>query len=199
MFGFGRKFEEKTNARLAQLEARLTARINAIDARLPAVEASLDRRLNEILTRYEQHPDERVRFLLNSIGEELRGALSKSLDEARQIGTLKEATAQSWHEAATTAQQISLRAQGDAARQPRLKAALNTIHRSPWIGYVFMYFDGGFTPSGELLVGNSSPPQECVGEISNINTYAGCVVRPGEFWIAKSSSDSVKCFYTPFL
>lgn len=198
MFGFGRKTEEEINARMAELEARLTARLNALEARQLAGEAALNQQIETILARYQQHPDERVRFLLNSIAAELQAALAKSIAEAQKISELKETVTQLYQATEATAQQLTLRAQGAAAQQARMKANLNEVHRAPWLGYVALYFKGGFTPSAQLLVGSSAPPQQCVGELNNISNYAGSVVRAGEYWLAKSSSSDVKCVYTPF-
>jgi hypothetical protein len=57
----------------------------------------------------------------------------------------------------------------------------------------------------ELCVGPTSPPDAVVCSLNvrnDINSYAGCVVRRGEFWLARSQTGSdsgVRCMYTPFL
>ncbi len=204
MFGYGRRLDQM-ETRLAELETRLIARIDGAESLARAVESSLDRRVQEILSRFEQHPDERVRLMLNSVAEELRQALTQSLQDARQASEIKEAVARLKAEIEKTAEQLTARARGEAAQQKRFKAALNRVYQAEWTGYVSIFFTGGWTDTASLRVGPTNPPQNIVSILNcqnDINSYAGGVVRQGEYWMAESKrgeKSGVECIYTPFL
>ncbi len=86
-----------------------------------------------------------------------------------------------------------------AALEPRLAplgerfdARLDTVYRAAVPGYVAIYFDTGWTATVSLLVGTENPPTRSVGVIeswSERNSYAGGIVRAGEYWMASSDSE----------
>lgn len=86
----------------------------------------------------------------------------------------------------------------------RFEAALDTVYRAPTYGYVAVYFVGGRTARMHLLVGSESPPTTSVGYAnsgSEINSYMGTVVRPGEYWMAATHKPGMnagfECIFTP--
>ncbi|HEX6356107.1 hypothetical protein [Actinophytocola sp.] len=88
--------------------------------------------------------------------------------------------------------------------EPRFEAALDTVYRAKTYGYVAVYFVGGRTARMRLLVGPQSPPTTSVGYAnsgSEINSYMGGVVRPGEYWMAATHRTGMKagfeCIFTP--
>ena len=61
------------------------------------------------------------------------------------------------------------------------------MYRAKSHGYVAVYFVGGRTARMRLLVGTQSPPTTSVGYAnsgSEINSYMGVSVHPGEYWMA---------------
>lgn len=186
----------EVDARVAPVEKRLAA----LEARLDAVESALDRRLAEVLSRFDDNPDDRLRLLLNSVSEELRQALSEGLDDARQVAAIKAEVAALLDQVRSAAAE----ARG-AAGQRRFRSDLNVIHHAQATGYVSIFFNGGRTDRVKLMVGATDPPTEVVSELNcrnDINSYAGGVVRQGEFWTAKSEvgkNSGVECVFTPFL
>ncbi|MCE6996740.1 hypothetical protein LZG04_18295 [Saccharothrix sp. S26] len=98
--------------------------------------------------------------------------------------------------------------EGRAARAgiglPRFQAALDTVYQAETYGYVAVYFVGGRTARVRLLVGPQSPPTTSVGYAdsgSDINSYIGGVVRPGEFWLVATHRPGMRagfeCVFTP--
>jgi hypothetical protein len=88
--------------------------------------------------------------------------------------------------------------------EPRFEAALNTVYRARTHGYVALYFVGGRAASMRLLVGPQSPPTTSVGVASpgsEINSYVGGIIRPGEYWMAATHNPRTKagfeCIFTP--
>jgi hypothetical protein len=86
----------------------------------------------------------------------------------------------------------------------RFEAALDTVYQATCHGYVAVYFVGGRTARMHLLVGTQSPPTTSVGYAnsgSEINSYMGTVVRPGEYWMAATHKPGMKagfeCVFTP--
>jgi hypothetical protein len=88
--------------------------------------------------------------------------------------------------------------------ESRFEAALDTVYRATTYGYVAVYFVGGRTARMRLLVGPQSPPTTSVGYAnsgSEINSYMGGIVRPGEYWMAATHRHGMKagfeCIFTP--
>jgi hypothetical protein len=88
----------------------------------------------------------------------------------------------------------------------RFEAALDTVYQAATYGYVAVYFVGGRTARMHLLVGNQSPPTTSVGYAnsgSEINSYMGTIVRPGEYWMAATHKPGLnagfECIFTPLL
>ncbi|HUF83962.1 MAG TPA: hypothetical protein VMQ81_05145 [Acidimicrobiia bacterium] len=86
---------------------------------------------------------------------------------------------------------------------PRSRPAFNEVQRADVAGYVSLYFKGGYTDDIQLLVGVGDPPSEVVCEANtrnDMNSYAGAIVRPGEYWMARSKSGAnsgFECVFTP--
>ncbi|NUT51677.1 MAG: hypothetical protein HOV94_30930 [Saccharothrix sp.] len=58
------------------------------------------------------------------------------------------------------------------------------------LGYVAVYFVTGWTATVKLTVGPENPPTTVVGIAhggGESNSYAGAIVRPGEYWIAATT------------
>ena len=105
---------------------------------------------------------------------------------------------------ATTAAVTGLQSLTDRSgvATPRFRAKLDTVYRAETLGYVSLYFVGGRTDKVELLVGPGTPPAESVGQVNttnDINSSVGAIVRPGEYWLARSknSSSACVCLFTP--
>jgi hypothetical protein len=86
----------------------------------------------------------------------------------------------------------------------RFEAALDTVYEARTHGYVAVYFVGGRTARMHLLVGTTNPPTTSVGYAnsgSDINSYMGTIVRPGEYWMAATHRAGMKagfeCIFTP--
>lgn len=70
---------------------------------------------------------------------------------------------------------------------PRTNPKLDTLYRADVLGYVSVYFVTGYTATVRLTVGPENPPTHVVGIAhggGDSNSYAGAIVRPGEYWIA---------------
>ncbi|MBB5955393.1 hypothetical protein FHS29_001974 [Saccharothrix tamanrassetensis] len=82
----------------------------------------------------------------------------------------------------------------DAARPessggPRTDHRLDTVYRAEVHGYVAVYFVTGRVARVRLLVGTDYPPTRLVGMVHGSgDSYAGTVVRPGEYWLAESNN-----------
>ncbi|WP_033438151.1 hypothetical protein [Saccharothrix sp. NRRL B-16314] len=88
--------------------------------------------------------------------------------------------------------------------EPRFQAALDTVYQAKTFGYVAVYFVGGRTARVRLLIGPHNPPDTSVGcanSGSDINSYIGGIVRPGEYWMAATHRPGLKsgfeCLFTP--
>jgi hypothetical protein len=68
---------------------------------------------------------------------------------------------------------------------------IDTLYRAEVTGFVAVYFVTGRTAKVQLLVGPSDPPTRVVGVVDSRGSqqsYAGGIVRAGEYWVAASSS-----------
>lgn len=83
----------------------------------------------------------------------------------------------------------------------RARPVFNEVYRADVAGYISVYFTGGRTDTVRLLVGADDPPTECVCVAeARLNTYAGAVVRPGEYWQVQSKvggKSGFACTFTP--
>jgi hypothetical protein len=88
---------------------------------------------------------------------------------------------------------------------PRVRPAFGVVHRAEVTGYVSVFFTGGRTDTLRLLVGWNDPPTECVCEantFNELNSYAGGIVRKGEYWTLAGTHTGKKsfgyeCVFTP--
>jgi hypothetical protein len=86
---------------------------------------------------------------------------------------------------------------------PRVRLDFGAVHRAEVTGYVSLYFVGGRTNKMRLLVGWNDPPADCIGEVNTTNgeqTYAGGIVRQGEYWTVASNHGNrsgFECVFTP--
>jgi hypothetical protein len=85
----------------------------------------------------------------------------------------------------------------------RSRPAIGVVHRAEVTGYVSLFFTGGRTSVVRLLVGWADPPTECVCEANtrnDLNSYAGGIVRKGEYWLLDSKHgdrSGFECVFTP--
>lgn len=181
----------------ARQRRELEARVAALEKRLEANEAQVDARLGELARDLEQaDPEVRVRFLTSRIAADLASDLEKALADLR-----------AGREALPALEELRKGLEQAAAGVdvPRFEGELSQVYRAEWTGYVSLYFAGGFTDSVSLLVGPEDPPTLEICKLntsSDINSYAGGVVRRGEYWVAasrKPGRSGVKCVFTPFL
>jgi hypothetical protein len=95
------------------------------------------------------------------------------------------------------------RAAASGVGLPRLRPALGAVHRAEVTGYVSVYFTGGRTDTLRLLAGWDDPPTECICETNTrneLNSYAGGVVRKGEYWTIvgrRPEASGYECVFTP--
>lgn len=185
---------------LAALEQRLSERM---DAAVRELRELVERRISllegELLAA---DPAERTRLLLNAAAGAVRADLERTLSEADllrdrsgRLRTLADELEQAQGE-------LVRRLSGGGAPAERFPAALDTVHRADCLVYVAIYFTGGRTDKVSLLIGEENPPAKSYGELNSgadINSYIGGVVRPGEYWTARSKnrSSGVKCVVTP--
>ncbi|MEU7530655.1 hypothetical protein AB0A74_33340 [Saccharothrix sp. NPDC042600] len=70
----------------------------------------------------------------------------------------------------------------------RFDGRLGVVYRAEVTGYVAVYFTTGWHANVELLVGAQAPPTRVVG-VADADSYAGGVVRAGEYWLARPDND----------
>ena len=127
------------------------------------------------------------------------------LDDSRRLEDLAERAKRlsAAGDAALTA--LGARAAAAGVGQPRFRPAFGVVHRAEVTGYVSVFFTGGRTDTFRLLVGWNDPPTECVSEantFNQLNSYAGGIVRKGEYWTLTGTHTSKKsygfeCVFTP--
>jgi hypothetical protein len=69
---------------------------------------------------------------------------------------------------------------------------IDTLYRAEVTGFVAVYFVTGRTAKVRLLVGPANPPTRVVGLVDSRGShqsYAGGIVRAGEYWTAASASE----------
>jgi hypothetical protein len=125
------------------------------------------------------------------------------LDDSRRLEDLTERAGQLSAAADKALLGLQERATSAGVGLPRSRPAMGVVHRAEVTGYVSLYFTGGRTTSVRLLAGWDDPPTECICEANNrndLNSYAGGIVRKGEYWTVDSKLDGrsgFKCVFTP--
>ncbi|MEV8097748.1 hypothetical protein [Kitasatospora sp. NPDC085879] len=171
-------------------KARLEARIKELERRLEGFDGEVSRRISEIADQCLGDPEQRVRFLLNSVATDLQRDLAVALERVEQAGVL--------------AGRIQEQAAAEGAGQERFFAELDRVYHAKATGYVAIYYTGGRPAPVKLLVGSTRWPDLSVGELdpgADSSAFSGGVVRRGEYWTAQSKwqSKSIKIVFTPFL
>jgi hypothetical protein len=99
--------------------------------------------------------------------------------------------------------EVEGRASEMGVHEPRRRVPLGAVQRAKVTGYVALYFNGGWNDEVKLLVGTEGPT-ECVAQansINDINSYAGGIVRAGEFWKVETKvgggKSGFECVFTP--
>jgi hypothetical protein len=194
------QFENEIRSRFEALERQLTERLDGAAADTRSLVAA---QVGEITARLEEGPGDRVGFLLNTVAQEVRTDLEKLLQEARRLDELTRHVFAMTEDLEAALKDLHDRAAGDGARHERVEVKLNQVYRADMTGYVSAFFVGGYTDKLELLVGPEDPPTSCICALNttnDLNSYAGGIVRPGEYWMAKSKrgdKSGVKCVFTP--
>ena len=134
---------------------------------------------------------------LESRVEELETRVAQLLEDNGRVPELAERAENALKALAKLAEPAGLTEQ-------RFEANLDTVYQATTYGYVAVYFVGGRTARMHLLVGPTSPPTTSVGYAnsgSEINSYMGTIVRPGEYWMAATHRTGMKagfeCIFTP--
>ena len=192
MFGTGRRLSELED-RLEKLQVQCSTDAGNLRGELE--------QLRVLLTPVETDPSRRMELLLGAIGGELETRLREALRRAAQASEVVA-------DMTRLREQARNLSRSEASTAKRFRGSLKHVYQARWTGYVSLYFTGGVTDRVSLLIGSENPPEECVCELNSrndINSYAGSVVRAGEFWMAKSERDTtsapsgVLCVFTPFL
>jgi hypothetical protein len=138
-----------------------------------------------------------VRTSLESRVEELEARVAQLLEDNGRVPELADRAENALKALAKLAEPAGLTEQ-------RFEANLDTVYQAATYGYVAVYFVGGRTARMHLLVGPTSPPTTSVGYAnsgSEINSYMGTIVRPGEYWMAATHRTGMKagfeCIFTP--
>jgi hypothetical protein len=107
------------------------------------------------------------------------------LDDATRIESLA-------RQAESAVRSLEARATPLSVGGPRTTPKLDTLYRADVLGYVSVYFVTGYISTVSLTVGSQNPPTNVVGIAhggGESNSYAGAIVRPGEYWIAATRGD----------
>lgn len=177
---------------MRRLEARLDELADRLSSGLASVRSHADGRVDDLVAQVGATPEERTAALVAAVPAGLGQQLTVLLEHAAAL------------ERAASDVEERLAAARGGHHAPRVAARLNVVHQADAHGYVSLFFDGGYTDKVDLLAGTTDPPTELVCNLNttnDINSYAGCVVRPGEYWLARSKRgdrSGVKCVYTPF-
>jgi hypothetical protein len=131
-------------------------------------------------------------------------AVGPLLDDAARLEELAQRATRLSAAADAALQALHGHASRVGVGQARFQAQLDKVHRAAAHGYVAVYYTGGWTDKVRLLVGPDTPPTDCVctaNSTNEINSYAGCVVRAGEYWMVTSDRGAAKsgfvCMFTP--
>ncbi|MFJ6672240.1 hypothetical protein ACIQMJ_14115 [Actinosynnema sp. NPDC091369] len=107
------------------------------------------------------------------------------LDDATRIESLA-------RQAEAAVRSLEARATPLGVGGTRTRPKLDTLYRADVLGYVSVYFVTGHITTVKLTVGTENPPTTVVGIAAGAgdsNSYAGAIVRPGEYWIAATRGD----------
>lgn len=195
MFTWKRR-QQELEGRIDRIEAQLEAQSRYLAQESARWQSRTTDAIAELTARFEESPEQRVQVLLSAIADDLSAALQRSLADAQEASALKERIQR-------LCQELEQQVNGGGARQPRTRARLNEVYHAPHTGYVALYFFGGRTDAVRLLMGPTDPPEICVSELdcaAGTNSYAGGVVRKGEYWLASSAlgeGSGVRCCFTP--
>jgi hypothetical protein len=126
------------------------------------------------------------------------------LTEAARLDAVAERTAQLAGTAEAALRELQRRADDGGVARPRFDVELGRVYQAEVTGYIAAYAGGGYTDVVEILVGPTSPPGQRVGRantMNDINSYAGAVVRAGEYWVVSTErgadKSSFTCVFTP--
>jgi hypothetical protein len=125
------------------------------------------------------------------------------LDDSRRLEELGERAARLSAAADSALLGIQQLATSTGVALPRTRPAFNTVYQAEATGYVSLFFTGGRTDILQLLAGPDNPPTECICEANtrnDLNSYAGGIVRKGEYWTVVSRTglrSGVECVFTP--
>lgn len=107
------------------------------------------------------------------------------LDDATRVESLA-------RQAEAAVRSLEARATPLGVGGPRTRPKLDTLYRADVLGYVAVYFVTGYIATVKLTVGAENPPTTVVGIAhggGESNSFAGAIVRPGEYWIAATSGE----------
>ena len=180
-----------------QCQSQVAAQIKELNHEINAT-------LSKLAGEIENDPEKRMRFLLDQVTGEIEKSFKSTLQQAEALSEVVENTKKSVDEIEKIHANLMAKLNG-ARPGERSKIPLGEVQCAESTGYVSLWYNGGFTDKVKLLVGWSDPPDELVCSLNSqneINSYAGTIVRPGEFWVAKSkrpNASGVKCVFTPFI
>jgi hypothetical protein len=122
------------------------------------------------------------------------------LDDARRLADLADEARRCGDSAAAAVDTMRAMTAAAGIGQPRLSAQLNMIYQAKTTGYVWLFFVGGVTEPAEILVGTTRPPTQSVAKALS-GTYAGTIVRAGEYWTARTNNKNAgyRCIFSPLL
>ena len=200
MFASRKTFQMQTEARFAEIEQQFNLEIDAFKQQLREMKSSFAIEVQEILTRYENHPDERVRFLLNSVSDEVKTALSRSLNDAHKVKEVRDEVIELHGLVEAQTEQLAATLAGNTC-QDRFFANLNVTYQAAETGHVSLFFEGSAGQGIALYAGVDKKKLHRIGQMNNIiNSYLSTVIRRGEFWMVDAPYDeAATCIWTPFL
>lgn len=187
MFGKDKRIQE-LESRLARMESQLGERVEReVERRMTLERSRFDAALQRITARFEQAPEERTRYLLNDIGDALRGELEATIERLRRAET-----------ALDTLESFT----GAPARTLPTRHEANTVYRAGEIGLVTAWRQRNTLPCHIIiLVGWENPPDHFAGEVNTTYSptalFTATVVRSGQLWRVKG--EGVHVLYTPIL
>jgi hypothetical protein len=131
-------------------------------------------------------------------------ALRGLADDAARLERLAEQADRLSRVAARAVSTVEGLAKAAGVGAERTFARLNTVYHADVPGYLCAYFAGGYNDVVELLVGPEDPPTQRVcraNSMNDINSYAGALVRAGEYWMVTSELNRGRsgftCVFTP--
>lgn len=151
--------------------------------------------------------EDRIAELEQRVGQlsDMVASARALLDDTRRLEDLTEHARRLSAAADTALPGIRERTTAAGVGLPRVRPAIGVVHRAEVTGYVSVFFTGGRTDTLRLLAGWDDPPTECVCEantFNDLNSYAGGIVRMGEYWTLAGTHTGKKsfgyeCVFTP--